>query len=124
MLAGLTTQRLFKKVLEVGAPHLFMASFNEHIGGRQTSEFPNANTAINMGLPYDPQNGSVWADTYASEFSRDLEPNKVGICIQTDEYCIQIDEFCSKNDDFNANEQGGWQSAMAGDEFLRFDVQR
>jgi hypothetical protein len=74
-LRGLTTARLFKKVLEVGAPHLFMSSFNEHTGGRQRSSY-TANTAINMGLPYDPENRSVWADTYASEFSRDLEPTK------------------------------------------------
>jgi len=36
-LRGLTLQRLFKEVLEVGAPHLFMSSFNEAIGGRQVS---------------------------------------------------------------------------------------
>ena len=34
-LRGLTLQRLFTKVLDTGAPHLFMSSFNEHIGGRQ-----------------------------------------------------------------------------------------
>ena len=34
-LRGLTLQRLFDKVLAQGAPHLFMSSFNEHIGGRQ-----------------------------------------------------------------------------------------
>ena len=70
---GLTMQRLFKKVLERGAPHLFMSSFNELIGGRQPSHI-KANTAINMGLPYDSQNRTVWVDTYASEFSRDFEP--------------------------------------------------
>ena len=43
--------RWMTQVLETGAPHLFMSSFNEHTGGRQTSEFPNVNTAINMGLP-------------------------------------------------------------------------
>jgi len=31
------------------APHLFMSSFNELIGGRQASAY-RANTAINMGL--------------------------------------------------------------------------
>lgn len=70
---GLTMQRLFKKVLARGAPHLFMSSFNELIGGRQQSHI-KANTAINMGLPYDAQNRTVWVDTYASEFSRDMEP--------------------------------------------------
>jgi len=74
-LRGLTVQRLFKKVLETGAPHLFMSSFNEFIGGRQASAYI-ANTARNMGLPYDSQNRTVWVDTYASEFSRDMEPNK------------------------------------------------
>ena len=39
-------------------------------GGRQASSYPNAITAINMGLPYDAQNRTVWVDTYASEFSR------------------------------------------------------
>ena len=69
-LRGLTMQRLFQKVLDVMAPHLFMSSFNEFIGGRQASAYPNAITAINMGLPYDAQNRTVWVDTYASEFSR------------------------------------------------------
>lgn len=72
-LRGLTMQRLFEKVLVANVPHLFMSSFNEHIGGRQASAYV-ANTAINMGLPYDPQNRTVWVDTYASEFSRDMEP--------------------------------------------------
>lgn len=74
---GLTLQRLFKKVLETGAPHLFISSFNEHIGGRQTPSSPS-NNAFNMGLPNDPQRGSVWVDTYASEFSRDIEPTVEG----------------------------------------------
>ena len=74
-LRGLTMQRLFKKALETGAPHLFMSSFNEFIGGRQASAYI-ANTATNMGLPYDSQNRTVWVDTCASEFPRDMEPNK------------------------------------------------
>ena len=85
-LRGLTIQRLFKKVLAVSAPHLFMSSFNELVGGRQASAYPvssqpladnltcwaasshrhrrrcvtQGNTAINMGLPDDPQNRTVW----------------------------------------------------------------
>ena len=74
---GLTMQRLFKKVLDVGAPHLFMSSFNELIGGRQQSAY-KANTAINMGLPNDAQNRTVWVDSYALEFSRDMEPTVEG----------------------------------------------
>ena len=74
---GLTIQRLFKKVLEVGAPHLFQPSFNEFIGGRQPSAY-KANTAINMGLPNDPQKRNVWVDIYALEFSRDMEPTVEG----------------------------------------------
>ena len=31
-----------------------------------------------MGLPYDAQNATVWVDTYASEFSRDIEPSVEG----------------------------------------------
>ena len=76
-LRGLTLQRLFKKVLDVGAPHLFMSSFNELIGGRQKSAYA-ANTAINMGLPGDAQNRTVWVDSYALEFSRDMEPTVEG----------------------------------------------
>ena len=34
-LRGLTLQRTFAKDLELGAPNLFVSSFNEHIGGRQ-----------------------------------------------------------------------------------------
>lgn len=48
-------------------PHLFMSSFNEFIGGRQKPAV-GANTARNMGLPYDPQSQMVWVDTYGSEF--------------------------------------------------------
>ena len=72
-LRGLTLQRLFKKVLSTNAPHLFMSSFNDFIGGRQPAA-SNANTGRNMGLPYDEQSHTVWVDTYASEFSRDMEP--------------------------------------------------
>jgi len=64
---GLTLQRLFTDVLDKQPPHLFMSSFNEFIGGRQPPVY-HANTARNMGLPYDPQNSSVWVDTYGSEF--------------------------------------------------------
>eukprot|EP01044_Picomonas_judraskeda_P023040 COSAG03_NODE_5927_length_1146_cov_23.592168_2_plen_90_part_00 len=52
------------QVLATGAPHLFMSSFNEFIGGRQAPS-TKANTGINMGLPYDAQNATVWVDTYA-----------------------------------------------------------
>eukprot|EP00043_Microstomoeca_roanoka_P010142 m.96594 g.96594 ORF g.96594 m.96594 type:complete len:588 (+) comp14801_c1_seq1:91-1854(+) len=74
---GLTLQRLFAKVLEQKAPHLFISSFNEHIGGRQAPA-SSAKVAFNMGLPNDPQRMSVWVDTYGSEFSRDLEPTVEG----------------------------------------------
>eukprot|EP00051_Salpingoeca_urceolata_P028747 m.487986 g.487986 ORF g.487986 m.487986 type:complete len:593 (+) comp25457_c0_seq1:54-1832(+) len=70
---GLTLSRLFKKVLDVGAPHLFVSSFNEHIGGRQVPAC-GASICFNQGLPNDPQRHGVWVDTYASEFSRDIEP--------------------------------------------------
>eukprot|EP00656_Telonema_subtile_P039810 TRINITY_DN44893_c0_g1_i1.p1 TRINITY_DN44893_c0_g1~~TRINITY_DN44893_c0_g1_i1.p1 ORF type:complete len:565 (-),score=82.69 TRINITY_DN44893_c0_g1_i1:187-1881(-) len=73
-LRGLTMQRLFEEVLRVGAPNLFVSSFNEFIGGRHASVYP-ANTAANMGLPNDSQRRTVWVDTYGVEFSRDLEPN-------------------------------------------------
>jgi hypothetical protein len=76
-LRGLTLQRLFKKVLAVGAPDLFLSSFNEHIGGRQKPS-QAASVAGNMGLPYDSQRTEVWVDTYGSEFSRDLEPSEEG----------------------------------------------
>ena len=32
---GLTMARLFEKVLALSPPHIFLSSFNEHIGGRQ-----------------------------------------------------------------------------------------
>ena len=76
-LRGLTLSRLFKKVLDVGAPELFMSSFNEHIGGRQRPAF-TSETAFNMGLPKDPQSKNVWVDTYGCEFSRDIEPTVEG----------------------------------------------
>eukprot|EP00038_Savillea_parva_P001715 m.106713 g.106713 ORF g.106713 m.106713 type:complete len:887 (-) comp10599_c0_seq4:193-2853(-) len=72
-LRGLTLQRLFDEVLATGAPDLFISSFNEHIGGRQPPS-QHSFTSFNMGLPNDPQSQVVWVDTYASEFSRDLEP--------------------------------------------------
>ena len=76
-LRGLTLSRLFKEVLEVGAPQLFMSSFNEHIGGRQAPAF-QSEIAFNMGLPKDPQRRNVWVDTYGCEFSRDIEPTVEG----------------------------------------------
>lgn len=74
---GLTLSRLFEKVLDQQPPRLFMSSFNEHIGGRQPPAYP-ARIAFNMGLPNDPQRNNVWVDTYASEFSRDIEPSVEG----------------------------------------------
>jgi hypothetical protein len=76
-LRGLTVARLFEKVLAVGAPHLFMSSFNEMIGGRQAPAY-GAKIAINMGLPNDSQRAVVWVDSYAAEFSRDVEPTVEG----------------------------------------------
>merc|ERR1719291_868550 len=70
---GLTLQRLFKKVLDTSPPNLFMSSFNEHIGGRQAPA-SKAAVAFNMGMPDDPQRNQVWVDTYAAEYSRDIEP--------------------------------------------------
>jgi len=76
-LRGLTLQRLFAQVLHAGAPHLFVSSFNEHIGGRQAPAY-SSEIAFNMGLPTDSQRASVWVDTYGVEFSRDLEPTVEG----------------------------------------------
>ena len=72
-LRGLTVARLFERVLAQSPPHLFMSSFNEFIGGRQAPA-SGAKIAFNMGLPVDPQRAQVWVDTYAAEFSRDIEP--------------------------------------------------
>ena len=74
---GLTLQRLFQKVLRVGANQLFMSSFNEFIGGRQKAAY-SSNVAFNMGLPNDPQRDNVWVDTYGVEYSRDIEPSVEG----------------------------------------------
>ena len=74
---GLTVARLFEKVLAVGAPHLFMSSFNEFIGGRQAPA-SGAKIAFNQGLPADPQRDAVWVDTYGAEMSRDVEPSVEG----------------------------------------------
>ena len=76
-LRGLTLQRLFARVLEAGAPNLFVSSFNEHIGGRQAPAF-HSEIAFNMGLPNDSQRANVWVDTYGAEFSRDIEPTVEG----------------------------------------------
>lgn len=76
-LRGLTVARLFEKVLALSPPHLFMSSYNEMIGGRQAPAYP-AKVAINMGLPNDSQRAAVWVDTYAAEFSRDIEPTVEG----------------------------------------------
>jgi len=74
---GLTVARLFEKVLSVSPPHLFMSSFNEMIGGRQAPAY-GAKIAINQGLPNDSQRANVWVDSYAAEFSRDIEPTVEG----------------------------------------------
>jgi len=74
---GLTLARLFEKILATPPPHVFLSSFNEFIGGRQAPASP-AKIAINQGLPRDPQRAAVWVDTYAAEFSRDIEPSVEG----------------------------------------------
>ena len=90
-LRGLTVARLFEKVLSVAPPHLFISSFNEYIGGRQAPASP-AKIAFNQGLPKDPQRNSVWVDTYAAEFSRDIEPSVEGgdIVWNTTASCVQL----------------------------------
>lgn len=85
------------------------SSFNEHIGGRQPPSQP-ADTAFNMGLPNDPQKDSVWVDSYASEFSRDIEPsveagdtvwNVAASCVQlykvTTAVLLSPLELCTQN---------------------------
>jgi len=88
---GLTLAKLFQEILVKSSPHLFLSSFNEHIGGRQVPSY-KANIAFNMGLPNDPQKNQVWVDTYASEFSRDIEPNvEVGdIIYRITAACVQL----------------------------------
>merc|ERR1719201_2788310 len=88
---GLTLQRLFKKVLESRLPHLFVSSFNEHIGGRQQPASP-AKIAFNQGLPNDPQKDAVWVDTYGAAISRDIEPSfEAGDTIwQVASSCVQL----------------------------------
>lgn len=76
-LRGLTIARLFEQILTLSPPHVFVSSFNEMIGGRQGPASPSK-IAFNMGLPNDPQKNTVWVDTYASEFSRDIEPTIEG----------------------------------------------
>jgi len=56
---GLIMQRLYNWN---ATSHLMMSSFNELFGGRQPSSY-QANTAINMGLPYHAQNRTVLTDT-------------------------------------------------------------
>ena len=76
-LRGLTLARLFEKILATQPPHVFLSSFNEFIGGRQAPASP-ARIAFNQGLPKDPQRAAVFVDTYATEFSRDIEPSVEG----------------------------------------------
>lgn len=76
-LRGLTLAKLFEKILALRPPQVFLSSFNEHIGGRQAPA-SGARIAFNMGLPSDPQRDAVWVDSYAAEFSRDIEPSVEG----------------------------------------------
>jgi hypothetical protein len=76
-LRGLTMARLFEKILALQPPQVFISSFNEHIGGRQAPA-SRARVAFNQGLPNDPQRDAVWVDSYAAEFSRDVEPSVEG----------------------------------------------
>ena len=57
--------------------HRFPLSSIADIGGRQAPA-SGARIAFNQGLPKDPQRNAVWVDTYASEFSRDVEPTVEG----------------------------------------------
>ena len=81
-LRGLTLARQFEAVLAARAPALLLSSFNEHTGGRVALAAGGAGgeprVAFNMGLPGDPQRGDVWVDSYAAEFTRNLEPTVEG----------------------------------------------
>jgi hypothetical protein len=74
---GLTLFQQFQKVFEVEPEFVFVSSFNEHIGGRQKG-ISSGNMWFDQGLPYDSQNKLLWVDTYATEFSRDVEPSLEG----------------------------------------------
>ena len=90
-LRGLTVARLFEKVLSLQLPNLFISSFNEFIGGRQAPASA-AKIAFNQGLPFDSQRFSVWVDTYAAEFSRDIEPSVEGgnVTWTVTKSCVQL----------------------------------
>jgi hypothetical protein len=77
-LRGLTLARQFEAVLAARAPALLLSSFNEHTGGRVGVEGGAPRVAFNMGLPGDPQRDLVWVDSYAAEFTRNLEPTVEG----------------------------------------------
>jgi hypothetical protein len=85
---GLTLQRLFQRIFEAKPAHIFLSSFNEHIGGRQAPA-SGANTAFCQGLPNDPDNNAVWVDSYASEFSRDFEPS-----VEVGDHLLQVVASC------------------------------
>ena len=70
-------QHAYSITLQLVLCELTCSRTTEFIGGRQAPS-TKANTGRNMGLPYDAQNASVWVDTYASEFSRDMEPSVEG----------------------------------------------
>lgn len=75
---GLTIQKQFEKILSnPNVQHVFVSSYNEHIGGREQIPI-KSNLAYCMGLPNDSQKSQVWVDTYAYEFSRDMEPSVEG----------------------------------------------
>ena len=85
-LRGLTLQRLFAQILDAQPPHIFVSSFNEFIGGRQKPAVA-ANTAINMGLPNDPQKDVVWVDTYGAEFRCERACVCVRACVRV---CVRV----------------------------------
>jgi len=116
-LSGLTFKTQFYNAMQNQPDYLFISSFNEYIAQPQPNPFiGHTNTAFNMGLPNDPLATGLYVDSYAWEFSRDIEPNDkygsyiydiMSSCVNLYKSgvtkCSNLSEICCQNSNFFTN---------------------
>jgi len=77
-LMGLTFKKMFYNIFQNQPDNVFISSFNEFLAMPLTAApYNEVSIYFPMGLPTDSMRAWQYMDTYAYEYSRDIEPTKM-----------------------------------------------